>query len=279
MTYKSVLVHAADESRWSRVLDVAITVARRFEAHLTALCVMPPEILDPALTPGGAATVIDRHRKAFETSEARMKGAFEERSRTAMIGAEWRTDDARRASGWERLIEHGRSADLIIASQRDPHWPLAHLLESPADLVLKSGRPVLFVPATGHHAEFGNRAVVAWNGSREAARAAFDAVPLLRDADKVSVLWVNAEKDKAAQDLPAADLCTALARHGVRAEAGTIAHADDRAGDVLLERARQTNASLLVMGGYGHSRLRELVLGGATRHVLQHMSVPVLMSH
>jgi nucleotide-binding universal stress UspA family protein len=152
-------------------------------------------------------------------------------------------------------------------------------MEAPAELVLQSGRPVLFVPNIGEYSGIGSRVLVAWNGRRESARAAFDALPLLKRAEKVSVLWINPGDDSAARQVPAGDLCMALARHGVTCEAAAIDQQDQPDGETLLARARYTHANLIVMGCYGHSRLREFVLGGVTRHVLRDMNVPVLMAH
>lgn len=279
MTYKTILVHGADKGRYARVLGPAIDLARRFESHLVALSVMPPLLYDPALTPGGGVTVIDGHRKSYAIDQASMRVDFESSVRAAGVSAEWRLDDADRGSVWSKVVDHGRSADLVIASQADPQWSYSHLVEAPAELVLHSGRPVLFIPNTGEHVGLGRRVLVAWNGRRESARAAFDAIPLLRTADEVAVAWINPADDKASGDLPAADLCTALARHGVKCEATEIERPDQQAGETLLARARHTRRDLLVMGGYGHSRLRELILGGATREVLRSMELPVLMSH
>ncbi len=279
MTYKTILVHCTDERRLTNLLGPAIAVARRCEAHLTAFSVLPPVLVDPALTPGGVVTIIDGHRKVYEKEQARMRAIFEEAIRGAGISAEWLTADADRGNVWSKVVDYGRSADLIVAPQADPTWSFSALVEAPAELVLHSGRPVLFIPNVGNHANFGSRALVAWNGRRESARAASDAVPLLKLADEVTVLWINPEQDKKAEDVPGADLCTSLARHGVKCEAATIERPEQSDGETLLARARHIHADLLVMGCYGHSRLREFILGGATKTVLKDMSIPVLMSH
>jgi nucleotide-binding universal stress UspA family protein len=279
MSYRTILVHCADERRLTNVLGPAIAVARRCEAHLTALSVLPPVIVDPALTPGGIITIIDGHRKAYARERDRMRVAFEDAIRAAGISAAWVNADAERGTVWSKVVEQGRSADLIVALQADREWSYSDLVEAPAEIVLHAGRPVLFVPNVGNHADFGRRVLVAWNGRRESARAANDAIPLLKSAEKVSVLWINPEQDTAAQDLPGADLCAALARHGIKCEADAVDRPDQSAGETLLARIRHTHADLLVMGCYGHSRLREFILGGATKTVLKEMSVPVLMSH
>jgi nucleotide-binding universal stress UspA family protein len=138
---------------------------------------------------------------------------------------------------------------------------------------------VLIVPNEGVHSGIGSRVLVAWNGRREATRAAFDAVPLLQHAKEVKVLWIEPQsEDEDAEAFAATDLCTALGRHGITCEAAAAA-SDGNVGATLLSRAIEYGADLLVMGCYGRSRLTELVFGGATRHILKHMAMPVLMSH
>ena len=128
--------------------------------------------------------------------------------------------------------------------------------------------------------DFGKKVLVAWNARREAARAVFDALPLLQQAQEVKVIWVNPQDEGGvASDVPAGDICAALARHGVKCEATEVARPQTNVGRTLLMRAAEYGSDLLVMGCYGHSRLREFVLGGASRHVLDHMTIPVLMSH
>ncbi len=279
MTFKTILVHCTGEHNFAHLLEPAIATARRFEAHLTALSVLPPILVEPALVPGGVATIVDNHRKAYEAEQGKMQRLFETRVQEAGINAEWLVADAGHDSTWKKTVTLGRSADLIIVSQADPSWPMSNMMEAPADIVLHAGRPVLVVPNSGHHANFGQRVLIAWNGRRESARAAHDALPFLKAAREVSVLWVNPGGDEIAEDIPGADLCTMLSRHGVNCTADAIERPEQSVAATLLARARFINADLLVMGGYGHSRLREFVLGGATREVLREMHVPVLMSH
>jgi nucleotide-binding universal stress UspA family protein len=145
---------------------------------------------------------------------------------------------------------------------------------------MESGRPVLIVPNAGVHPRVGGRVLVAWNARREAARAVFDALPILRGATDVKVVWVNPQSERErAQDIPAGDICTSLARHGVRCQATEQIAPRGNVGETLLACAKEVSADLLVMGCYGHARVRELVFGGASRHVLAHMALPVLMSH
>src|SRR5215471_6305021 len=143
-----------------------------------------------------------------------------------------------------------------------------------------SGRPILVVPYVGNFADLGRRVVIGWNASREAARAVNDAMPLLTSAETVTVLTIDPrEGPRAHGELPGADISLHLARHGVKAEIERTVSADLPVGEVLLSRVADLGADLLVMGAYGHSRARELLLGGATRSLLRSMTLPVLMSH
>lgn len=144
---------------------------------------------------------------------------------------------------------------------------------------MEAGRPVILVPRNWNQADCGRRILIAWNGSREAVRAVFDALPLFKAAYHIKVLQVGTSDQTRITRLELGDVCTMLARHGIRATADTLSLPRATAGPALISAAKAENADLLVMGAYGHWRFRELVLGGATRHVLRNTNVPVLMSH
>ncbi len=178
------------------------------------------------------------------------------------------------------LTNHIRSTDLAIVSQADQQWQYSEFADYPEIAAMDGGRPVLILPINPAVDTIGSRVVIAWNGRREAARAAFDAIPLLQKAAAVRVVWANADDEaEVAGEVPAADLCEALSRHGIRCEGTATASGSRGAGEVLLAEAERFKADLLVMGCYGHSRVREFLLGGASRHVLGKMRLPVLMSH
>jgi nucleotide-binding universal stress UspA family protein len=150
----------------------------------------------------------------------------------------------------------------------------------PEQVALASGRPVLIVPYAGHFDNVGRRVLIAWNATREAARAVSDAMPLLTSAELVTVLTIDPREGPHGHgELPGADIALHLARHGVKAQIERTVSAGMPVGEVLLSRVADLGADLIVMGAYGHSRAREVLLGGATRSVLRSMTVPVLMSH
>ena len=224
--------------------------------------------------------IVDDHCKLYREENPAMKSVFENATRGRGFVGEWRDDEADAFGVGDRVLQYARAADIVIASQSDPDWPGTDMLDVADRLAMESGRPVLIVPRTEIREHIGERVLVAWNARREAARAVFDALPILQRAKEVKVVWVNPQSEhETAQDIPAADICTTLARHGVACEATEQLQPRANVGETLLACAKDYGADLMVMGCYGHSRLREFVFGGASRHVLRKMSIPVLMSH
>jgi nucleotide-binding universal stress UspA family protein len=167
------------------------------------------------------------------------------------------------------------SADLVIASQYHDSIPAAAGY-SPDDLVLGTGRPVLIVPTAGDLKPIGDRALIAWNGSREVARAVFDSLPLLRQGVSLRLVAVDSPRGDATLE----PMARTLSRHGIEATAISISRSDGRSvSDEILKAAAEFEADLLIVGCYGHSRLRETVFGGATTRMLRDMTLPVLMAH
>jgi nucleotide-binding universal stress UspA family protein len=278
MTYKTILLHVNDERRAAGLLDAATFLAARHQAHLIGLFVMPPLPAYGALSIG--SSIIKSGLASFRDEAERVHRLFEESCRTRSVASEWRLVDDVHVPVASVVMDHGRSCDLIMASQRDRSWDFTQLMEEPELIAIESGRPVLIIPHSGRFPNFGQRVTVAWNGRREAARAVFDALPLLTAAERVRVVWVNPQKEQPmAGDVPTAEICAALSRHGVKCEAATAQAPDISVGNILLSGLTDDSSDLLVMGAYGHTRLREFVFGGATREIFQHMTAPVLMSH
>jgi nucleotide-binding universal stress UspA family protein len=277
MSLKDVLVHVGTDAACPSRVEVAARLAAWHDAHLTGLHVMafPP-------IPGYIAAELPRQVHEIQARHLRehaeqARHLFDSAVRAA--GAprvEWRVEEG---DILETARRHGRYFDLVVVGQGiDVDDPTGALAVLPEELALSIGRPVLVIPRYGTFAALGDRVLVGWNASREAARAVNDALPLLQRAQQVTVLSVD-PGDHPDQRLPGADITLHLARHGVNAVADQTRGADISVGDVILSRAADVGADLIVCGAYGHSRLREMVLGGATRHQLQHMTVPVLMSH
>lgn len=278
MSYKTILVHVNDERRVGSLIDAATNIGARYDAHIIALYVMPPV---PTYGPTSfGASYVQSALKSFREEADRVHKAFEEASRGRAIVPEWRLVEPGEATVADVVMEHARCCDLVIVGQRDRSFDFSTVLDVPERVVLESGRPTLVIPYAGRFPTVGRRISIAWNSRREAARAVFDALPLLQTAEQVKIVWFNPEADRAAaSDLPGAELASTLARHGVRCEAATATATDIKLGDVMLSGLADDGTDLLVMGAWGHSRMRELIFGGATQHIFNHMTVPVLMSH
>ncbi len=275
MALTSILLHVGDEKASEDRLRVASSLAREFGARLTALYAMPPVDMSVMYGLERVPELVESYRQGIRDRAKQVEAAFWSRVEQDGLTGEWRCEEGDAIS---LVTLHARYADLAVVGQRSPdELAMSPNTNVPEHVVLGAGRPTLVVPYIGGRATIGQRILVAWNGSREAARAVNDALPLLERAGRVVVLAVDPKK--AAGRIPGADIAAHLARHGVRAEATQTPSGGIGIGDALLSRAADIDCDLIVMGAYGHSRVREFVLGGATRHILDHMTVPVLMAH
>ncbi|MGQ0662909.1 MAG: universal stress protein [Pseudomonadota bacterium] len=275
MGYKDLLVYADTTETAKARLELALRLAADHRAHLAALYVMHRPSVPGYIAAELPAEVFASHEKMLREDAAQAEKLARDLAARAGLDLEWRTT---RGDVVEIAQLHARHVDLTIVSQAGEGAAATLAADLPEALVMGSGRPVLVVPRFGTFATVGERVLVAWNATRESTRAVNDALPLLRRAKRAFVLVVNPQESAEAR-LQGTDMALHLARHGVAVEATTTRTAELGIGDVLLSRAADFGADLIVMGAYGHSRLREIVLGGATRHLLQHMTVPVLMAH
>ncbi len=207
-----------------------------------------------------------------------IEAGFREELRLHALRGGWQ---AARGAANEVIAAALRTADLAVMGQAEPAADGSavrrDLLE---DVLMTAGRPVLAVPYAGSFGAAFRTVLVAWNGSREAARAMNDALPLLVRAESVTVLSVQGRREVEREDVPGADAAEHLARHGVPASAARVSREGGTSdADAILNYAADIGADLLVAGCYGHSRARELVLGGVSRGLLEAMTLPVLMSH
>jgi len=272
-----ILVHLDASPRARIRLDLAVALARQHRAHLTALHVIDVALPVMAMGDGGGAVIaelMEQMRQTALKAGAQLQAAFQEAIRREGIMGEWRQVEG---SAAELVALHGRYADLLVLGQDDPESDHAGLLEA---VLFDSGRPVLAIPFAGTFPQIGRRVLVGWNASREASRAVHDALPLLAKAESACVFLANPKRGLGAHgEEPGADIARHLARHGLKVEVAKAVADDVADSALLLNHASDIGADLLVMGAYGHSRLREFILGGVTRSLLREMTVPVLLSH
>lgn len=281
MPLKDILVHLDATAQSAGRLDLAIDLARRHDAHLTALHVIDIGMPLIGLADGGGgagmAALFEQLRDTGLAEAARIEADYRERMRRESMQGEWR-----QAEGMvpELVTQHTRYADLVIVGQDDPDGPSTGTVGLAGDILFGAGRPVLVVPYAGRFKVTGRRVLIGWNASREAARAVNDALPLIAKSDAACVLAANPRQgiDGHGEE-PGADIAVHLARHGATVTVEHRLAPDVPDADLVLNHASDMAADLIVIGAYGHSRLREFVLGGVTRTILQQMTVPVLMSH
>ncbi len=279
MSEQTVVVCMNEIERTDQMLSVLKALAGKMETHFIGLYVVPAIQVYPSAGMQLSTQVYDGFQKYYLDHAVDVKAKFDKLISDEGLQGEWRQIQASSTVIAEIVIEHGRMADLIVVPQSRSDNGSGMETDFAEQVVMECGRPVLVIPTYGDFKEFGNSVLVAWNGTRESSRAVFDAMPFLKSADKVDVSWLNPDKTEDDMDLPGAEIATVLARHNVKVLVEAIPTGGLAAGEALLSHASDIGADMLVMGAYGHSRMREFVFGGATRTILASMTVPVLMSH
>lgn len=280
MSYRNILVHIDDSDACGDRVAAAIGLAKRHDAHLTGLGLAIEMSMPDFVHNQMAAEVLQIQRSAAEervaTATERFRAALSEHG----LDADCRTVACLDTEAADKIALHARYSDLVVMGQADPGVSALGGRHMAEDVVLSSGRPVLVVPYIGTNGALGDKVVVAWDAGRESVRAVNDALPILAAAKDVTVLSVNPRiDDERHGEQPGADIALHLARHGCKVDVNHLESRDISIGDTILSYLADRGSDLLVMGGYGHSRWREVILGGVTRHISEHMTVPVFMSH
>jgi nucleotide-binding universal stress UspA family protein len=257
--------------------DYAIALAEIFEAHVLGIAVSYEPVIPGTVMGGIPPEVIEGQRVESDTKARTAVARFEQAYKRAGVSAETRTISASISGAADEIGRIGRRFDLIVVGQPDRQKSLPDEVVDEG-VLLESGRPVVFVPYIHKGGATLDRIMVCWDGSRAAARAIADAMPILKKAKQVEVVIIS-DKPGKTDEVPGADLGQHLARHGLKIDVKRITSPDMDVPSTILSYAADSSADMIVMGGYGHSRLREFVLGGATRGLLEAMTVPVLMSH
>jgi nucleotide-binding universal stress UspA family protein len=286
---KDIIVNLERNEYRDCVRDYAITVARTFDAHLAGVAFADGASISLGAFAGGAnipvfivsgqlslglppdviADILAENEEAARSAIER----FEAVVKSSLLSVEHRLIQAPAS-----FSEIARRYDLSVIMQSDNKYGVNNDILIEATL-FESGRPVIVVPYIQKEGINLDRIVCCWDGSRAAARAINDAVPLLQKARAVELFIVANEKTGNGREIRGVAIGSHLARHGIKVEIVTLPAADIDVANVILSRVADCSASMIVMGGYGHSRFREFILGGATRGVLSTMTVPVFISH
>lgn len=276
MSFRTIAAILQGEQEFARVLDCAIPLAGRLEAHLVGV---HAEVLPVPYTAAAGFPDTDFIQVSTELNKEttlKLRGSFNDRADEAGLSFEWRTLESFSGDGTLAGMPSIRAADLVVAAQRDVESDDGTDVES---LVYEAGRPVLMVPHSGPVSSSFRRVLLAWNGSKEASRATFDALPFLIEADQTDILVIDppANADDS-PDAAGARIAAALARHGVTVGVSIESSRGHSVDGVIQERLTASGADLLVLGAYSHSWLRELLFGGVTRSILRSAPVTVLLS-
>ena len=271
-----LLRNSSDEA----ALDAAVALAERHQAHLSALITVenPMPVVSDL---GYVALDVDQELLAqARQSAAQLVAKTRERLARTALSTEVRTTETMMLWSEESAAMQARHADLTVLGGRDPGATGPQFALNFKSLLLQSGRPLLMVPPGARLNLPIRRVVLAWKPSREASRALHDALPLLSPDSEVDVLMIDPQVGEGGHgQQPGADIAVHLARHGFKVRVLSQPNQGQSAGNAILTHLREADADLLVMGGYGHARWREAVLGGCTRTVLDEAKTPVLFAH
>ncbi len=274
---KDIIVNLAVGPARTAATDFAISVAETFQAHLAGFAFVYEPVLPGTLFDSVTASIVESQLAESRKQTTAAIANFEEAARRTGISAESHMFQETLVGASQKFGLLGRCFDLSVVPQAEPDRP------GPAGLMIEtalfeSGRPILVVPYIQKAGLCLDRVMVCWDGSRNAARAIADAMPFLKRAKMIEVLIVASEHGKY-EHVPGADIAHHLARHNLKVDLKRVLAVDVDVPNTILSQAADSSTDLIVMGGYGHSRLREFILGGATESILATMTVPTLMSH
>jgi nucleotide-binding universal stress UspA family protein len=252
-------------------------MAKAYDAHVVGVAFVFEPVIPGSLLGGIPTDLIEVQREENAKAAEAAVASFQAAARAAGVSAETRLLDASIAGASDLFGRIARRFDIAVVgqAQRDQGVSEELLIEG---ALFGSGRPVIVVPRTQTQAMALDKVMICWDGSRPAARAIGDAMPLLERAKSIEIVVVTGERDKSGE-ITGANMKRHLARHGIDVEIKRIPAGQVDAQTAILAHAANSGAEFIVMGGYGHSRLREFILGGVTRGILKSMPVPVLMSH
>ena len=274
---KDLVVNLSGSGTSDATADYAISMAKTYGAHVVGVAFVYEPVIPGSLLGGIPTDLIEVQREENAKAAKSAVANFETAAKSAGVSAETRLLDASIAGASDLFGRIARRFDIAVVGQAPREQGVSEELLIEGAL-FGSGRPVIVVPQIQSQPLKLDKVMVCWDGSRPAARAIGDAVPLLERAGAIEVVVVTGERDKSGE-ITGANMKRHLARHGINVEIKRIAAGSADVQTAILAHAADSGADFLVMGGYGHSRLREFILGGVTRSILKSMPVPVLMSH
>jgi len=279
MPVKTILVYVPSGKNAAATLEPVLGLASARNAHVIGLHLTPDLPVYGEFPAEVSQEVIERLQKAGDEAATAAKRAFEEAFKGSEVTHEWRGFIASYVMGADLIAQQCRSADLIVCGKPNEEIPDAWS-DFAETALMRGGRPVLIVPPDTGSKPIGTHAVIAWNETREAARAVFDALDLIAGAKSVRALTlIGDEEERADAEANGAQLTAMLGRHGIQARFEVSVAQRGATGEAICGKLVDNGCDLLIMGGYSHSRLREMIFGGVSRDILRDTRVPTLVSH
>lgn len=274
MALKTILVHLANDPDHRARMEIARSLARQHGAFLTALYIArPSEALQHIAGRGVSRAFLEEAAESARRHAQELEGEFTDYCNRESIDCEWIVADG---ENLESLAKRAHAADLVIVNRpSDRNLEDRVRLRLADELILNTGLPILALPPGSHDGWVPKRVLVAWKPTREAVRAVRDSLPILEKAEKVIIGTVRPSAEDAISTLEVEQY---LQRQGIEAETVDMDE-EDGAGSTILSMAAAHDCDLVVAGAYGHSRLREVFVGGFTRTLLRHAEIPLLLSH
>ena len=273
MTIKDILVHVDNTQAGKQRVNDALKLAQAYDAHLTGLYTYQIVAL-----PAHAEMAMPDYLYA-DLEKSSMERVAQAKQFFTNVTDAWKskvTWAVREGDPVVSLVQQAACHDLVMVGARDPEAVPYNISGIPDRAAIESGRPILVLPNEGLKENLGKRILVAWNGKRESVRAVNDAMVFLTQADAVEITAIN-EKDN--HEIPCFDIAQHLSRHEVNVEANSYRSKHKSVGPGILDSAKIFGADMIIMGAYGHSRLQEYILGGATKFMLENTPLPILLSH
>ncbi len=270
---KTILVPICHEQGAEERIDCAIDLANKHDAHIQALHILTPlENMAHAIHHDFTSSIelYSQFQQEAKDEAEKLREKYETKLKNSGVRFDWCQEKGNLLT---YLYTYSRASDVTIVSQKGESYD--DILDYINDFIIGSGQPVLAIPRSGNCSAAPKNVLVAWDGSRESAKATSDAIPFLKVADKVTVLTISDDKK---EELPEADICVHLSRHGVNAEAMTKSN-QASVHECILNTAEEIDADLIVSGAWGHKRLQELVFGGVTKTLISNQKRPVLFAH
>ncbi len=280
MAFKDLLVHIDDSKACGERIEAAIRLAKRQDAGLTGIALALKSTISTYIGIDIPASLTDAQQEIVQRAAESAVTKFEAACEKAGVKYTSKIDACSATKAPARLSFHARHADMSFLGQPNPDEPGStfqeHLLEG---VLFASGRPLYIVPYVGRPHVKIRKAVIAWDGGKKAVRAVNDAIPLLQGRSDAIVLVINPEERQGAHgDKPGQDIADHLERHGIKTKVDRLKMPEAQPDTLVLNYLADSGADLLIMGAYGHSRLREKAFGGVTNTILHQMTTPVLMS-